>query len=90
MSLSLPVQDIPFLLPPPGHKSNFENPETLGPTIIKLCSICLTLMWLSFLLSVYTKVWVKRCFGWDDGKALFYDMGTPVYVQLQGLLFLLL
>lgn len=62
------IEDTPFLPPPSGQVSNFENPESRDPAIITVCSIFLALIWPMFLLRIYSKAWVTRTFGWDDGK----------------------
>ncbi|KAF6239004.1 hypothetical protein HO173_002876 [Letharia columbiana] len=63
------IEDYPFLPPPPGQMSNFENPETRAPAIIIICSTCIALMWPIFLLRIYAKVWISHAFGWDDGQS---------------------
>lgn len=69
--------DIPFLSPPPGQVTNFENPESRALAITIICSICLALMWPVFLMRIYAKVWVIRAFGWDDGQS-----AGPLYWSL--------
>ena len=61
-------EDYPLHPPPPGQISNFENPESRGPAIVILCSVFIGIMWPIFVLRLYSKVWVIRRFGWDDGK----------------------
>ena len=58
----------PLQLPPRGQIFEFDNRDTRGPAIVILCSIFLAIMWLVFILRLYSKVWVIRRFGWDDGK----------------------
>lgn len=62
------LEDYPLHPPPSGQTSNFDNPETRGPAIIILCSVAIGIMWPVFILRLYSKVWVIRRFGWDDGK----------------------
>ena len=61
-------ENYPLQPPPPGVTSNFSNPENRGPAIVVLCSVFIALMWPIFLLRLYSKLWVIRSFGWDDGK----------------------
>ena len=63
------IENIPILPPPPEQVSNFVNPVSRGPAIIGVCSTFIALMWPIFLLRIYSKIWVTRNFGWDDGKA---------------------
>ena len=63
------IENFPLLQPPPGQVSNFVSPPSRGPAVIILCSIFIGLMWPIFLLRIYSKLWVTRTFGWDDGKA---------------------
>ena len=61
-------ENYPLQPPPPGQTSNFIDPESRGPAIIILCSVFIGIMWPIFILRLYSKVWVIRSFGWDDGK----------------------
>lgn len=61
-------RDIPFLPPPPGQTSNFINPESRGPLVIILCSICLVLMWPVVIMRLYSKAFDLHKFWWDDGQ----------------------
>lgn len=61
-------QNFPLQPPPPGQTSNFNNPESRGPAIITVCSVFVGIMWPILVLRLYSKVWVIRSFGWDDGK----------------------
>lgn len=62
------IENIPLGAPPAGQSSNFENPDTRGPAVVVVCSVFIALMWPFLLLRLYSKVWVIRSFGWDDGK----------------------
>lgn len=62
------IENIPLGAPPAGQLSNFENPDTRGPAVVVVCSVFIALMWPFLLLRLYSKVWVIRSFGWDDGK----------------------
>ena len=69
-------QDLPFLPSPPGQMSNFENPSTQALVIILVCSLCLALMWPLFLLTMYSKAWVTRALGWEDGMSAPFWHGS--------------
>ena len=60
--------DYPLQPPPPGQSSNFIDPENRGPAIAIVCLTFIILMWLILLLRLYSKAWVIRRVGWDDGK----------------------
>lgn len=60
--------DFPLQAPPPGQVPNFINPETRGPPFLVLCAVFISIMWPILVLGVYSKAWVIRKFGWDDGK----------------------
>jgi hypothetical protein len=62
-------ENYPLQPPPVGQTSDFINPETRGPAVIILCSVFVGIMWPLFMLRLYSKVWVIRKFGWDDGKS---------------------
>ncbi|KAL8935780.1 MAG: hypothetical protein Q9211_004518 [Gyalolechia sp. 1 TL-2023] len=57
---------VPALPPPPGETSNFEDPYSRGPDVVIASSICLALMLPMVLLRFYTKLVIKRIWGWDD------------------------
>ena len=58
---------VPAQLPPPGVKSNFEDPVTRSPQLRVVLLICLFLMWSMFLVRIYVKLSMKRVFSLDDG-----------------------
>lgn len=62
------LQDYPLQPPPHGTLSNFKDPESRGPAITAVCYTFIALMWPLFLLRLYSKAWVLRKFGWDDGR----------------------
>ncbi|KAF6235751.1 hypothetical protein HO173_005946 [Letharia columbiana] len=62
-------ENYPLQPPPAGQTSNFTDPESRGPTIVILCSVFIGLMWPILILRLYSKVWVIRKFGWDDGRS---------------------
>ena len=62
------LENYPLEPPPPGQTSNFIDPKDRGPAITTLCSVFLSLMWVFYLLRLYSKVWIIRGVGWEDGK----------------------
>ena len=62
------LENYPLLPPAPGQTSNFNNPESRGPAFVILCSVFIGLMWPILTLRLYSKAWLIRSFGWDDGK----------------------
>ncbi|KAL9001839.1 MAG: hypothetical protein Q9188_005198 [Gyalolechia gomerana] len=58
--------DFPALRPPPGETSNFKDPYSRGIDVVIASSICLALMLSMVLLRFYTKLFIKRIWGWDD------------------------
>lgn len=69
--MSVFLEDIPLLPPPLGQVSNFINPETRAPIVYAISSLCLAIMWPIFLLRLYSKVWIAKAFGFDDGQSQF-------------------
>ncbi|CAL8574676.1 hypothetical protein XPA_000631 [Xanthoria parietina] len=59
-------ENFPALQPPPGVQPNFDNPLTRGPDVVIASSICLALMLSLVVMRFYTKIAIKRRFGWDD------------------------
>ena len=62
------AQDYPLESPPPGKSSNFNDPESRGPAVAAVCYLFLSVMWPIFLSRLYSKIFILRDFGWDDGK----------------------
>ena len=63
------LKNVPFQPPPPGQVSNFNNPESRGPTAVAIMYTFISLMWSLFLMRLYNKVWILRSLWWDDGKS---------------------
>ena len=57
---------LPAHWPPPGITSNFINPVTRGPALVISSAISITLMVLSVTVRFYTKLYIKKTWGWDD------------------------
>ena len=68
---------IPLVPPVPPQVSNFVNPPTLGPTIIAISVLCLVFMLPMAVMRMYSKIWIVRSFGWDDGELMNFA-GTPL------------
>lgn len=67
-SNQLDPSHIPLVPPIPPQVSNFVDPPTLGTTIIAISILCLALMLPFAALRMYSKAWIVRSLGWDDGK----------------------
>ncbi len=65
-SLSDLLQNYPVSPPPPGVKSNFNNPETLGATLIRINVVFITLMLVMVAVRIYSKARITRTLWWDD------------------------
>lgn len=61
-------KDYPVEIPPPGQSSNFNDPKSRGPATAAVCYIFVSLMWPILFSRLYSKVFILRKFGWDDGK----------------------
>ena len=61
-------EDYPVQPPPPGQLSNFKDPESRGPAVATVCYLFISVMWPICFLRLYSKVWILRKPGWDDGK----------------------
>ena len=57
---------LPASFPPPGVTSNFINPVTRGPTLVITSAVCITLMVICITIRFYTKLYIKKTWGWDD------------------------
>lgn len=61
---------IPLMPPPPGVVSNFDNPDSTGPTAIITLSIFLAIATFAVGLRVYTRFFIVKRRGWDDWAAI--------------------
>jgi hypothetical protein len=57
---------MPARKPPPGRKSNFENPESRAYQLVIVISICLALVVTLTAARVHVRMKVNRSFGMDD------------------------
>jgi hypothetical protein len=47
-------------------KPNYVNPETHGPALLIVNSAFLGLATIAIVLRIYTRLFVRKFFGWDD------------------------
>ena len=71
------LANLPMVPPPPGVASNFNDPETRARPCIIIAIICLSLIWPVVVMRVYSKSWVLKTFGWDDGVCTPEDSSKP-------------
>ncbi|KAI9794021.1 MAG: hypothetical protein M1816_006646 [Peltula sp. TS41687] len=72
----------PALKPPPGVTPNFVDPPTLRPYLIGTAVACGSVSGLFVLLRMYTKVFISRSFGWDDGFSFLGWIGSIAYMAV--------
>ncbi|KAI9668856.1 MAG: hypothetical protein M1831_000926 [Alyxoria varia] len=77
---SLPVGEYPAAMPPPGITPNFTDPPTRAPVVIAVSSFCLVLLWPVFVLTMYTKSFVLKNFGWDDAASIMATLLATVHI----------
>lgn len=63
----------PAQAPPPGVLPDFVDPENQGYILVIVIAICYSIMLPVVALRVYSRNWVARSFGLDDGKCLVAD-----------------
>lgn len=63
------LSQIPSVAPPPGVSSNFLHPVSQAKEIKIVTTICMALMFLSFVMRSYARFWIKRTFKIDDGES---------------------
>lgn len=72
-SLSEFAQNYPAMQPPPGVKSNFDNPdnpETQSTLLITFNVVFVTLMLLTVVIRIYSEAHITRTLWWDDCRWL--------------------
>jgi hypothetical protein len=78
--------NVPVNPPPPGVKSNFEHPDTSRyAQIVATMVVCTTLSTICFFARVYTRVYLVKKFGWDDGETAYNENDTILIDMLTGL-----
>lgn len=69
MSEQQPTQGV--VPPPPGVTPNFDHPERrLDVTLYIVSSVGMAICTLCLAMRVYTKQWIKKAFGIEDGMQL--------------------
>ena len=68
MSLAAQLQNYPALPPPPGVKSNFDNPVTQDAALIKVNAVFIALMLPMIVIRIYSKAFISHTLWWDDCK----------------------
>ena len=58
--------NLPALAPPSGVLSNFDNPETLAPSLVAVNVTFLSLMLVAVTIRLYSRGFVVHALGWDD------------------------
>ena len=66
----------PALNPPPGIKSNLEDPHNIDPIIKFTFGICLGIGSLFALLRFYTRLFIIKAHGWEDCRTVTLTGGT--------------
>ena len=66
---------IPLSSPPSGVTSNFVNPVSQARMVEIVSIICTVVVFISFVMRVYARLWITRTFQKDDGKTfpLLFD-----------------
>ena len=77
-----PVNQYPAFPPPYGVTPNFNDPATRAPAVIVACALCLVLLWPIVVLRMYTKTFILKHFGWDDGMWMIpFDVMSSANVE---------
>ena len=63
------LNHIPLAPPTPPQISNFDDPVTLAHAIQAVSVVCLSLMIPFALIRIYSKAWIVKSFGWEDGQS---------------------
>lgn len=58
----------PALAPPPGETTNFAEPDPLWKWNVLTQCACVGVSGICFLLRMYVRIWVKRCWLVEDCK----------------------
>lgn len=66
MSYPSVFASIPAIPPPPGIKSNFDNPRTLKSSFVAVNATFLSLMVIVVAIRTYSRGVIARAMGWDD------------------------
>ena len=61
------VQEEAAIPPPPGYTQNFVNPPVAAQDAYILVAVGVAVAGSLLLLRLYTKAWILKKFGWEDG-----------------------
>lgn len=75
------LTQIPALAPPDGVSSNFVNPVSQAKAIKITTTTCLVFMSLSFIMRMYSRLWIKRTFRADDYACLLSVVGNERFAH---------
>ncbi|KAH9907936.1 hypothetical protein F4778DRAFT_719706 [Xylariomycetidae sp. FL2044] len=70
----------PAMPPPPGETSNFDHPASLVQSSNVAMGIAAPIVTIFFVLRVYTRIWIKRAWIFEDWLVLTSWTGTIAYV----------
>lgn len=76
------LTQIPTVAPPQGVSSNFRDPVSQAKAIKIISALCMTLMSLSFVMRLYSRLWIKRTFKTDDFACLLAVVGNKASAYL--------
>ena len=68
MDPSVDPTKIPAAAPPPGLKPNFIDPASRGSQVVAAAVALPTIAFVLVCARVYTRIFVSRAFGLDDGR----------------------
>ncbi|KAK0716162.1 hypothetical protein B0H67DRAFT_582515 [Lasiosphaeris hirsuta] len=74
--------ELPAMIPPPGHTPNFVDPETLHPAVLSVAIVCMTLMTIAVAIRVYTKAFILREMRVEEYFAIIATVGILVWDAL--------
>lgn len=66
-------QIVGSLSPPPGVTPNFQNPESNARTCVIASIVCVIIAALFVLARLWSKLFIVRSPGWDDGKSTYLE-----------------
>lgn len=72
------LAEIPLASPPPGMSSNFSIAPTLGTPFIICGGVLLPIVFIFFVVRIYTRVRIIRQPAWEDGKLAFVTCTSDV------------
>ena len=86
MSLAIPpgvkLSEVPALAPPHGVVPNFIDPESRAPGVIMALGIITAIMLIFVILRMYTKSFVTKAIGWEDGMHMKTSIDAHTDVKM--------